>query len=884
MTLAPGSRLGVYEVTELIGHGGMGAVYRAHDARLGRDVAIKVLPEAFSADPDRVARFEREARALASLNHPHIGAIYGLEETPGRAGATVTALVLELVDGPSLADRIVPGPLPLPEALRVAREIADALEAAHERGVVHRDLKPANIKLTAEGSVKVLDFGLAKLVGAHDSDISPSQTMSETLAGAILGTPRYMSPEQARGQAIDKRTDIWSFGCVLYEMLTGRSPFPGETSSDTIAAILNHEPDWRGLPEATPAQVRTLLRRCLEKDSRQRLRDIGDARIELDALIAQRTSFPLDKASAEERGHAARQHTWLRALVLASALVASIAVAFAVATWNRSSPAPPASAVHMTALLPPGVTVTRGPGMVLSLALSPDGKTLVIAGTDANGQRLYQRTLDRADATPLEGTDGALSPFFSPDGQWIGFFADRYLKRVPARGGTAIDITAAPGYPGGASWGIDDRIVFASGHQSPLRVVPANGGSPETLTTPDGGQGHRFPDLLPDGRVVLFSDGSQISALDLTSRRRIDLGPGTAPRYVSSGHLIFRRGTSILATPFDPARVELTGPVVPVVDDVAIERGAGGPPHLAVSSSGSMAYVPAARSYALALIEPDGTERLLTEDLLLENPQFSPNGRRLVVTRTRRAGEASDLWVYDIESATPPFRLTLEGGRAPVWTPDGASITYSVPLPSEQAGLYTKSADGRGDARQLLPLKRFHWLVGWTPQHVLAYGTMDEPVDGVSRSSILAVQGTGTRYVVGPGDTWGGRLSPDGRRLVYYSLDSGYFEIYVTEFPDTGARWLIAEGTDPAWSPDGSEIYYRSGSRLMAARIDLASGVRVLSRRVVFEPFMPPLYDDYAIHPNGRTLAVVRPVGDARGREIAWVLNWLDELPRLTRQ
>jgi Tol biopolymer transport system component len=297
-----------------------------------------------------------------------------------------------------------------------------------------------------------------------------------------------------------------------------------------------------------------------------------------------------------------------------------------------------------------------------------------------------------------------------------------------------------------------------------------------------------------------------------------------------------------------------------------------------------MAYVPAAQSYALALVEPDGTERLLTEDLLLENPQFSPNGRRLVVTRTRRAGEAPDLWVYELESATPPFRLTLTGGRAPVWTPDGASITYSVPVPNPQAGIYTRSADGQGDARPVLRLSRFHWLVGWTPQRILSFGQMDEPLDGVSRSSILALQGTGSKHVVGPGDTWGGRLSPDGRLLAYYSLDSGYFEIYVTEFPDTGTRWLIAEGTDPAWSPDGSEIYYRSGSRLMAARIDTASGVRVLSRRVAFEPFMPPLYDDYAIHPNGRTLALVRPVGDARGREITWVLNWQGELQQRGQQ
>ncbi|HUE85952.1 MAG TPA: protein kinase [Vicinamibacterales bacterium] len=883
MSLASGDHIGPYEVIALVGAGGMGEVYRARDHRLRREVALKIVSPRFALDPQRLARFAREAQVLAALNHPNIATLYGLEEADG-----FQALVLEFVDGETIADRLAaePSGLGLQEAVPIARQVAAGLEAAHEDGIVHRDLKPANIAIRPDGTVKLLDFGLARALAsaAGDHPAGPTITVDETRIGTILGTPRYMSPEQARGQAIDKRTDIWSFGCVLYEMLTGSAPFPGQTPSDTIAAILSVDPDWRRLRETTPAGVRTLLQRCLQKDPRQRLRDIGDARIELDTVIASRTPSSPEEPRAEPRGRTTTPWTWMRALALTSALVAVGALVFAAVVWTRPPAQPAASAVHMTALLPPGVTVTRGPGMVLSLALSPDGKTLVIAGTDADGQRLYQRTLDRPDATPLEGTEGALGPFFSPDGYWIGFFADRRLKRVPVRGGTAVDITAAPGYPAGASWGTDDRIVFASGYVSPLRVVPASGGTAENLTTPNGGQGHRFPDILPNGQVVLFSDSNQMSALDLTSGRRIDLGPGTAPRYASSGHLILRRGTSILAAPFDAARVELTGAIVPVVDDVAIERGAGGPPHLAVSPSGSMAYVPAARSYALALVEPDGTERLLTEDLLLENPQFSPNGRRLVVTRTRRAGEASDLWVYDLESATPPFKLTLTGGRAPVWTPDGASITYSVPLPNEQAGIYTRSADGQGDPRPVLRLSRFHWLVGWTPQRILAFGQMDEPLDGVSRSSILMVQGTGSKYVVGPGDTWGGRLSPDGRRLVYYTLDSGYFEIYVTEFPDTGARWLIAEGTDPAWSPDGSEVYYRSGNRLMAARIDAASGVRVLSRRVAFEPFTPPLYDDYAIHPNGRTLAVVRPVGDARGREITWVLNWQEELRRRMRQ
>jgi serine/threonine protein kinase len=320
LTLAPGSRLGVYEVTELIGHGGMGAVYRAHDTRLGRNVAIKVLPDAFGADPDRVARFEREARALASLNHPHIGAIYGLEDTTGSGNTTVTALVLELIHGPSLDDRLAPGPLPLPETLRIARQIADPLEAAHERGIIHRDLKPVNIKLTSEGHVKVLDFGLAKLAGAHDSDVTEPPTTAGTVAGMILGTPRYMSPEQARGRPIDKRTDIWAFGAVLYEMLTGRSPFSSETPSDTIPAILGHDPDWRTLPKATPPPSRNLLHRCLEKEPRQRLRDIGDARIELDTLLGSPAPLPVDETSAGTRGRTPNERRWLPALAVAGAV------------------------------------------------------------------------------------------------------------------------------------------------------------------------------------------------------------------------------------------------------------------------------------------------------------------------------------------------------------------------------------------------------------------------------------------------------------------------------------------------------------------------------------------------------------------------------------
>ena len=882
-SLSSGDRIGPYEVIAPVGAGGMGEVYKAYDHRLRRDVALKIVSPRFALDPARHARFAREAQILAALNHPNIATLYGLEEARG-----LQALVLELVEGETLEDRLAaqPAGLHLQEAVGIAQQMAAGLEAAHESGIVHRDLKPANIALRPDGTVKLLDFGLAKaleLTGGRDS-AGPTITVGETGIGTVLGTPAYMSPEQARGQTLDKRTDIWSFGVVLYELLTGRRAFQGATTSDTIAAILGLEPDWRTLPETTPAQIRTLLQRCLEKDPRRRLRDIGDARIELDAVIASRFSSA-ETARVEERAGTRRGWAGLRGLAVAAAVAALIALGFLAASWLRPDAEPSVGVVQMTALLPPGVSVTSGPGKILSLALSPDGRTLVVSGTDANGQRLYQRTLGRLDAAPLAGTEGAVGPFFSPDGEWIGFFADRRLKRVPAGGGAAVDIVAVSGYPAGASWGNDKRIVFAAGYLSPLWVVDSGGGTAEPLTTLNAGQGHRFPEILPDGRTLLFNEGRWIHALDLASGRRTDrLVEGTWPRYAPSGHLILNRGTTLLAAPFDSTRLELTGPVVPIVEGAAVERTSGGV-HAAVSPAGTLAYMPATQTYELVLVEPDGSERLLSQAPLLQNPQFSPNGERLVVATSRRAGEQPDLWMHDLASAAPPSRLTFDGGRAPVWTPDGASITYSHPIPSEASGIYTKSADGRGESRPIVRLSNFHWLVGWTPGGTLAYGIMDGvAADGKSRSSILAIESSKSRHVVGPGDTWGGRLSPDGRWLAYYLRDSGEFEIYVSPFPNTGTRSLIAEGTDPSWSPDGSEIYYRSGTRLMAARIDTASGVRVLSQRLVIEPFTPPLYDDYDIHPDGKTLALVRPAGDARRREVTLVLNWLTELPRVGRQ
>jgi Tol biopolymer transport system component len=881
MSLSPGDRIGPYEVLALLGAGGMGEVYRAHDHRLRRDVALKIVSPRLTVDAARMARFAREAQILAALNHPNIATLYGLEEARG-----LQALVLELVEGESLSDRLAsqPAGIRLQEALSIAQQVAAGLEAAHESGIVHRDLKPANIALRPDGTVKLLDFGLARALestarpGATEATI----TAGETGVGTVLGTPAYMSPEQARGQTIDKRTDIWSFGAVLYELLTGRRTFHGETTSDAIAAILGLEPDWRALPDSTPATLRTLLQRCLEKDPRRRLRDIGDARIELDALLEPRSSSATNIAAGQETPSTRRDSARLLRLVFGGAVIALFAMGIAAVAWWRLPAATgntSNSAVQMTALLPSGVSVTRGPGKILSVALSPNGQTLVVAGADANGQRLYQRTLDRLEATPLAGTEGGQTPFFSPDGAWIGFFADGRLKRVPAAGGAAIDIAAVAGFPKGASWGRDDRIVFASGARSPLRIVDAGGGTPEPVTTPGAGQGHHSPHILPDGRALLFNEGRWVYALHLASGRIDRLVEGARPQY-SGGYLVVSRAATLLAAPFDLTQVKVSGPFVPVVDGVSRELTSG-EPHVAVSPGGTLAYVPASRTYELVLAQPDGSERLLSQAALLQNPQFSPDGQRLVVAMNRRIGEQVDLWIHDLAGTAPPTRLTFDGGRAPVWTPDGTSITYSRPGPREASGIYTRAADGRGDPQPNVRLANFHWLVGWTPGGTLAYGMMEDTgADGVTRSSILATGKGEPRLVAGPGETWGGRLSPDGRLLAYYLSDSGNHEIYVSPFPDSGTRWLIAEGTDPSWSPDGSEIYYRSGTRLMAERIDTTSGVRVLSRRLVIEPFTPPLFDDYDIHPDGKTLVLVRPAGDARGREITLVLNWQKALQR----
>ena len=852
---------GRYTFERELGRGGMAIVYLARDIRHSRPVAVKVLNQelgqALGAE-----RFLREIDIAARLSHPHIVPLLDSGEADGRL-----FYAMSLVDGESLRQRLDrERQLPVEDALEITRQAASALAYAHSRGVVHRDVKPENILLSG-GEVMVADFGIARAVtAAADARITES--------GLALGTPHYMSPEQAAGERdVDARTDIYALGTVLYEMLAGEPPFTGATAQAITARKLSSPaPDITQTRPTVPAGVRDAIGRALAQVPADRFATVTQFADAL-RLATTRQTFQTEAApSAARRG---RRVPWL---ILGAAAV--LVAALALGRWIARREGEPPAVVRMVAALPEGVRVTRGPGYGSSaLALSPDGRTLVIAGTSATGQQLYQRPLDRLEATPVPGTEGGWGPFFSPDGAWIGFFANGRLRRVPATGGGVVDITAMKEFLAGASWGSDDRIVFGSGPGAPLHSVRPSGGDAEPLTRLERGEySHVRPDLLPGERILVFESGESVHALDLPSGRRTEVTMGSSPRYAASGHLLFGRGNALLAAPFDAGRLELTGPAVPIVANV--ERDGARQFQFAISESGSLAYLPGAKAQNLLLIGADGTERALEEKLLaFENPQFSPDSRRLAVAASPRPGEPTEIWVYDLRTGAAS-RLTFDNGRAPVWTPDGSAITYSKL--GDRQGIYVKAADGRGEAEQLIALTEFHWLIGWTPdRRTLAYGVMERAGEGPAMSSIMALTNGAPRRVVGPGPIWGGRLSPDGRWLIYYALERGHFQVYVTTFPDGGARWLISEegGRDPTWGPDGGTVYYRSGDRLIAARIDTTGGLRVLDRRVALTPFSPPLFDDYDVHSDNRSIVMVRS-REYSGRDVVVVLNWLTELER----
>jgi Tol biopolymer transport system component len=817
MVLAPGVRLGSYEVAGLLGSGGMGEVYRATDTNLKRAVAIKVLPETLASDPDRLARFQREAEILASLNHPNIAAIFGLE----RVGAT-TALVMELVEGTTLADRIARGPLPVDEALSIARQIADALEAAHEQGIVHRDLKPANVVLRSDATVKVLDFGLAKAidnrapgVAASESPTVPSPVM--TGAGVILGTAAYMSPEQTRGQAADTRSDVWAFGCVLYEMLTARRAFGADAMPDTLAAVLLADPEWEALP-AVPEPVQTLLRRCLEKDRRQRLRNIGDARLAIDDAVKWSSRSPEPLSFERER------RRWL-SIVLGLSLAALVALSALASAW-RTRPAPLGAEVRFEITTPRALEEeTLG-----SIAISPDARRIAYVAPLDGRPHVWLRALDSVEPRPLTGTEHAYRPFWSGNGRSLGFFTDDgVLKRIDLDGGLVRTLTTvASGAVASASWNADETILFAPNPAGPILGIPADGGVPTPVTRLDTDQsGHVSPRFLPDGRHFLYfvigkpeAAGVYVDSIDRSSPRR--LAADSSAMY-ASGHLIFVRRGTVLARPFDLERRVLSG------TPVTIAEGAYAP-SLSTAAGGAVAFRVGSSATTLqqfVWVDKSGTTlaTLGSADATLPlSPSLSPNGRS--VAFLRRVDANADVWLLETRRGVLS-RLTdhLADDLFPIWSHDGDEIFFTSNRDAEFA-VYRRAVTTGGSETKVVrgPLEVFANDVSPDGGHLLFARRAVE-----TRSDLWALPlsgGTEVPIARTDADERDGQFSPNGKWLAYGSNRSGRFEVYVQPFPGPGTAVPVSNGggAQARWDPGGKELYYIAlDGVLMSVPIEVAA-------------------------------------------------------------
>jgi serine/threonine protein kinase/Tol biopolymer transport system component len=851
MPLAPGQRLGPYEVVSTLGAGGMGEVYRARDTALNRDVAIKVLPDAFAKDPDRLTRFTREARALAALNHPNIAHIHGLDETGG-----VRALVMELVDGEDLSDRIARGSasaapqprrtgLPLAEVLPIARQIAEALEAAHEQGIVHRDLKPANIKVRPDGTVKVLDFGLAKAMepGAMSAsaNVMDSPTFTSpagmTEMGVILGTAAYMAPEQARGKAVDKRADIWAFGVVLYEMLTGTRAFAGEGSPDVLAAVLRQEIQWNRLPAGTPARVRQLLERCLTADVKQRLRDIGEARVALAAIERDPQEPVRDTGGSAVAIRAAwrERFAWgvaALALVTAGALVA----------LTRFAGNPPSSdhAVRLSMLPPPGLV--NNPDSA-NLAISPDGRMVAFvvgAGISVENQ-LWVRAFDSPVARRIESGDGVSLPFWSPDSTRIGFFAGRKLKTVAASGGAAIVLCDAA-FGRGGTWSRSNVIVFAPDAQGPLLRVSANGGAPVPASVLDASRkemGHRFPAFLPDGDRFLFAtipgsdSGFDVvagSVRDLAARTRIG-SMETVPVYAEPGWLVFARQGVLTAQRFDAKALRLTGEAVSLGDQPGVAPGqaayeAG--PRVSASTKGSLAYyLPPVVDTRVQWMDFDGrmTAIVAVPAGRYVNLAIAPDNTKAVLVREDGAAESS-LWLTDLTRAGN-VPLSTGGGRngLPVWSPDSKRVMFSSDRGGLPRAFYEKTVEDASAERRVMEFDdRSAEPRGWSNDDAIFFTR----VDPVTRWNIYRVAASGgsapVPVIVGPAIEVGGRLSPNGRWLGYLSDETGRLDMFVQPASLPGPKLQLSTGGVELawWMPDGRQLLHlKRDKTLWSVTVDL---------------------------------------------------------------
>jgi len=849
----------------------MGEVYRAHDSRLHRDVAIKTLPPAFSADANRLARFQREAQALAALSHPNIAAIYGLEESEG-----TTALVMELVKGPTLAERIAAGPIPLAEALAIARQIGAALEAAHEKGIVHRDLKPANIKLTEEGQVKVLDFGLAKAMdteaisnsGAPPAN-SPTLTLESTRAGVILGTAAYMSPEQARGKPVDRRADIWAFGVVFLEMLTGRSPFEGETVSDTLAGVLRADLDWAHLPAETPPAVRRLLERCLQKDPKKRLRDIGDAWFEIDSPVGTAPAPPAPAAPPAKSSLL----PWIACGAAALVAIAAIAWGF----------------LHKPAVLPqPVVRSTYAPDKILlGAALSHDGSRLAYMEITGDIPTLALRMMDQLDPKPMPETPGAF-PEFSPDGQWIAYFSPRapyQLKKMPSSGGTAITLSDYSGTGRGLSWG-DDGYIVMDGAKGLMRVS-SSGGTPEPVTSFDAGKhetSHGWPAVLPGSRAVLFTiekgSSSDVAVVDLRKHvTRTLVQNATTPRYGSS-HLIYYRAGTLFAAPFDASRLEMTGPEAPVVEHVSIASGDGA--DYAISNTGVLVYSAggdgAGGTTVLNWADRKGTLEPLSEPKQWGTGRLSPDMSH--VANGIYTTDTEDIWTYDLVRRTP-LRLTFEGRNSfPIWSPDGRWITF-VSVRDNKTAIYRVAADASGKPELVVETEAGAVPNSWTQDGKTLVFALPTPDKKTHLWAVAIPGGRPVRLHDSDAGESSGEVSPDGHWLAYQSNESGADEVYVQPFPNAGSKTRISTegGSVPRWAHNGKEIFFWSthGERtLLGVEVQPGATFHAGLPQIVFKV---PGGTTWDVAADGKRFLVETP---GRGRrQLETVVNWFEELNRL---